>query len=233
MNHVRTTASVMFIIFFACGRTELDSPFDPGASGGSDAGTPGGSGGRGGAGGGVGSDGGVPGTGGGGATTGSGGSGGVAGGGGGVDAGGGFAGFPGNDAGFPMRDAGGRPDVRPVDAPPSSPGRTTCGNTSCDAETQSCCIGTSGTARCTAKDAFCAGASLSCDEKADCPGGTQYCCASSSGGGFPRATCAMTCSGMGSAVLCRSGADCPGSQPNCCGLSGMGLTVFICSRMPC
>lgn len=215
-----------------CGRTDLEVTglpgHDSGASGGRDAGTdiasqPDGS-----TGGQIVTTGGRSGTGatGGGASGGRIGTGGRAGSGGAAMSGGSGGGT--RDAGVDRVDAG--PDL-----PPSTPGTLTCGTESCNVATQTCCVsvavGSVG-AHCVPIGAACTGASLTCDEPADCPG--QVCCFGLLAGGgavtvgsrcAPRAGC----TGITRFIVCRASSDCPAATPTCCNTTGVPICQTACA----
>lgn len=86
---------------------------------------------------------------------------------------------------------------------PPSPGAIACGSGSCNAATQTCCRTLDGGASCTATGQ-CSGASVACDEKADCQGGA-ICCAGLGGRGAAR--CDAKC-GRFDTQLCRTNAEC-------------------------
>jgi hypothetical protein len=140
-----------------------------------------------------------------------------------------------DDAGNIIYDDGGNPIPVPQDAAPgqddgphpnqdapvaqqdsgSTPGVIQCGQTTCDADTQKCCIsggGGGGTATCIDATAQCQGATIACDGPEDCPTGTPQCCATYGGGGGG-VTCTDNCQGL---LLCRLDTDCD-SGDRCCG----------------
>ena len=89
-------------------------------------------------------------------------------------------------------------------------GAIACGQTTCSAQTQDCCVTNQGGATCGAKGS-CQGSSLSCSSSGSCGGG-QVCCAAfvrdGGVGGALNATCAQACSGQ-QAQLCATDAECP------------------------
>ena len=123
---------------------------------------------------------------------------------------------------------------------PPTPGLILCGTTICVASAQQCCLGLGASGldgQCVAPGAACPGATVQCDEPADCPS-KQVCCAgllSTSSGGAgssglipglsigSRCETRTACSGAGQLVVCRANSDCAAGTV-CC----PGLGVAIC-----
>lgn len=89
----------------------------------------------------------------------------------------------------------------------SNPGKVTCGATECTVPAQFCCRG-SGDAGCVDASAFCIGADIECDEKADCPG-AEICCRGGNSGSQRCNATAAECTDPGEAIACKSNSDCP------------------------
>lgn len=247
-------AATAFVALATCGRTELD-PVLAGGAGGQIAGTGGsggGSAGRSGSGaasgtGGTGAAGPMFGTGGalpGGATGGRPGSGGgslgTGGGSGGRGAapgtggitGGGAPGATGGLSGGGTSGSGGN------GIPASTPGLVPCGDQSCTAELEMCCLGASSGgagSRCVRAGNPCPGAALACDEPADCT--TGVCCGSVMvptspstptllSGCVPRGTCAPAPFRF---VFCRRNSDCGPDAPVCCSVQGLTVCQTRCN----
>jgi hypothetical protein len=144
-----------------------------------------------------------------------------------------------DDGGNPVLDDGGHPipvtdaPMPVLDGPPplqqdaavqpdtgATPGVVPCGNTTCEAATQQCCVNPqAGTATCIGANDQCQGLAMSCDGPEDCSGGTPVCCATV--GGQNRdvsCTAAADCSGR---ELCRVDGDCRGGDL-CCGEFTLG-----------
>jgi hypothetical protein len=140
----------------------------------------------------------------------------------------------GNDAGpiqidtGPVMDAmppdfdGGPPP--PIDAGPPPPSPIQCGTSSCDPQTEVCCVTFNGQTineACTAQGK-CSGASLGCTSAASCPSG-EVCC-----GTFTQteqdSKCQTTCGGgFQHPQLCATNAECPSGTT--CKNSPFGLKV--------
>jgi hypothetical protein len=107
-------------------------------------------------------------------------------------------------------------------------GRTTqCGQTSCDAASQDCCLGAGATGACATK-ATCTGSSLACSGTASCPAG-NICCVSvvrmdAGADGGSNATihsqCLASCP-KGETQLCAESAECPSGDECARGASGL------------
>jgi hypothetical protein len=112
------------------------------------------------------------------------------------------------DGGFPPPFDGGPPP--PFDA--GSPPPLTCGNTTCNPQSQQCCITQNGSS-CVLTGTCNGGIALSCTGSASCAKG-QVCCATLGGGGA-NAKCASSCGNPPQAIqICNSKADCKPNQ-NC------------------
>lgn len=132
---------------------------------------------------------------------------------------------------------GGRGGTGATQLPPT-PGLLLCGSTICIAATQQCCLGLGASgldAQCVRPGTACPGATVQCDEPADCPS-SKVCCAgflSSSGAGTGGAASAggiaglsigsrcetrAGCSGAGELILCRADNDCAAGTVCCPGL---------------
>jgi hypothetical protein len=96
-------------------------------------------------------------------------------------------------------------------------GTIECGDDTCDAETEECCVGEGGQT-CVPLDS-CETQTFTCDGPEDC--GEQVCCAAQ-GGGEGGTGCADpgTCGGS---VICRSTEDCPDGQ-ECCNVQQQGMS---------
>jgi hypothetical protein len=88
---------------------------------------------------------------------------------------------------------------------PNAPDVIACGQATCDAATQDCCISPQGEA-CGPKGT-CFGAALSCSSAASCAA-NEVCCLETQSG-EPHASCRPQCGGRGSAQVCASDAECP------------------------
>ena len=125
---------------------------------------------------------------------------------------------------------------------PPTPGLLLCGTTICVANVQQCCLGLGSSGldgQCVAPGTSCPGATVQCDEPADCPS-PKVCCAgllsgSSTGSGAStgslipgislgsRCEARASCTGAGELIVCRSNSDC-GVGAVCC----PGLGVATC-----
>jgi hypothetical protein len=125
-----------------------------------------------------------------------------------------------------------------VDAAAQNTNKVTCGTVECDSTTQVCCAspdvdGGSPDAgslgyKCQAAGDQCAGAKVTCDEKADCPGGTNVCCTNISGTAIA-SECKMTCGGN-EVQLCKTAAEC-GDGGACTQYScPLGRKVYACAK---
>jgi hypothetical protein len=120
---------------------------------------------------------------------------------------------------------GGPSDVR-VDA--SAPHPIPCGNVTCFAPEQFCCIPNAGNPRCAATvGGNCAanGDKLYCDDRTDCASTAQICCATDVANGSSVAECRLlsACTGPAAQVLCdpRDTTSCVGSgTTGRCGTNG-------------
>jgi hypothetical protein len=112
------------------------------------------------------------------------------------------------------REGGGFNCDPPEGGPPCDPGHVPCGGSSCPTSTSFCCQTLTGLAgTCDQTGSTCTqGASLHCDEAADCDAGV--CCLSPIGaaGATVTATCQATCP-SGTFQLCRSNRECLSGQP--------------------
>jgi hypothetical protein len=75
----------------------------------------------------------------------------------------------------PVADGGTGPTGNPPQGQPSDPKKVTCGSTTCDTATQTCCVSRFQDAGCRPANQFCAGREFACDEAADCDTG-ELCC---------------------------------------------------------
>jgi len=128
---------------------------------------------------------------------------------------------------------------------PPTPGLLLCGSTICVASVQQCCLGLGSgglEGQCVAPGTACPGATVQCDEPADCPS-PKVCCAgllstSSTGSGGrtggaaslvpglsigSRCETRTACSGAGELIVCRANSDCAAGTV-CC----PGLGVAVC-----
>ncbi|MGO9839345.1 MAG: hypothetical protein ACLP1X_34625 [Polyangiaceae bacterium] len=95
----------------------------------------------------------------------------------------------------------------PEGGAPCSPGKVSCGSTTCDTATDYCCAGTNGAGTCEPLNGgTCAsGVKVECDETADCASG-DVCCQQDAYGPHS-ATCEASCP-TGYFQVCRSNAEC-------------------------
>ena len=141
------------------------------------------------------------------------------------------------DGGAPdLRRDGPQADAGPV-LPPSTPGVLVCGAQSCNTQTQACCVsvavGAVG-ATCVPAGTACPGASLGCDEPADCAA-TGVCCfglQARAGGVSVGSSCTSrnACGGFGRFVVCRQNGDCAAATPFCC--NSLGVPTCQAARCP-
>ena len=131
---------------------------------------------------------------------------------------------------------------------PATPGLFVCGSAVCLTSSQQCCLGvsTSGavSGTCLALSASCPGASLQCDEPADCASSVQgqgnVCCAglavgATSGGvgGISIGTqcvAASRCTGTTHLIVCRQDSDCHGAGV-CCAGDGLPTCLPSCPKL--
>jgi hypothetical protein len=123
-------------------------------------------------------------------------------------------------AGSATAGAAGNPAVTPI----------SCGQQTCDANTQVCCAGLGGFG-CLAKNKTCNGAVLSCTTPSDCPG-NELCCVAVTGDIANASSCKNRCDNMGNGhdrQICDVDADCQFPFRFCT------TTIFginICTRRP-
>jgi hypothetical protein len=103
----------------------------------------------------------------------------------------------------------------------------TCGEASCDADTQTCCA--SGGLRCVPRGAACDGAVLGCTTNTDC--GEDLCCLSLTGDASAASSCKPQCSmgGTRDRQLCQVDQDCREPFRFC---TPTVFGVNICTRRP-
>lgn len=125
---------------------------------------------------------------------------------------------------------------------PPTPGFILCGASLCSASSQQCCLGVGASgalaASCQTPAATCEGASLQCDEPADCPP-SEVCCFGllTSAAGPSAASVVLgsrcggraTCVGVGRLILCRKDSDCGVGGGVCCPGIGMPTCQATCS----
>jgi len=101
------------------------------------------------------------------------------------------------------------------DAAAPNTNKVSCGTTECDSTSQVCCASPDPDAgapdgglgyKCQASGDTCAGAKVACDEKADCPGGTNVCCTNVSGAAIA-SECKATCGGS-DVQMCKTNTEC-------------------------
>jgi hypothetical protein len=99
--------------------------------------------------------------------------------------------------------------------------RIRCGNLTCSAPDQYCCIPDGSLPRCVSTvGGTCAanGNKIHCDDRTDCPGPNEICCAADIANGSSVADCRplATCNGPKAQLLCdpQDGASCAGSPTN-------------------
>jgi hypothetical protein len=153
---------------------------------------------------------------------------------GGADSGGGTQDSGGKDSGQPQDDAGVADTGRPKDDPGISCGQGASGEINCSPTTQYCCGSASGGSgvnfECKATLATCGGVKIMCDDTADCPGVSPYCCGTFvQNTGYTKIACSAnpacgTPGGNTSYVrFCDPGAktdECVGNGETCSGQSG-------------
>jgi len=145
--------------------------------------------------------------------------------------------------------SGGRGGTTATQLPPT-PGLLLCGSAICLATSQQCCLGLGASGldgQCVAPGTACPGATIQCDEPADCPS-PKVCCAgllssssSGSGGQGPssgtlvpglslgsRCETRASCSSAGELIVCRSNADC-GTGAVCCPGIGVATCQTSCA----
>ena len=97
----------------------------------------------------------------------------------------------------------------------SGPGPITCGDATCTAGAEVCCIGLGpgggGDPSCV-PTGECEEASLACSDAASCPGG-EVCCVDFGGPMDINSSCAPECGGFPSVQLCASDAECLDGEP--------------------
>jgi hypothetical protein len=112
--------------------------------------------------------------------------------------------------------------------PTPTPGEIACGNTSCSAPDNNCCVsnGFPFSTSCQASFPGCLTLSLTvrCDDASDCSG-TQVCCGTLAGGNIVGIACMASCAGQNRAVICRSEAECDAAE-NCTELTQDGFTQY-------
>jgi hypothetical protein len=129
---------------------------------------------------------------------------------------------------------------------PSTPGIFICGSSFCATATQQCCLGLSSSgalsASCLPLAASCGGASLQCDEPADCTSisksQSNVCCAGvavATGGALPvslgsQCVAATQCAGTGHFTVCRVDGDCPRGSV-CCAGDGVPTCLATCPKI--
>jgi hypothetical protein len=113
---------------------------------------------------------------------------------------------------------------------PPGPG-IACGETTCDEETEMCCVEASGrscsTSMCTG-----VGARLECDDAVDCPG--ELCCFSNIFASVRLATfCAPDCGGSSELQVCKEAGECDNGDPchafACGGLDADDIALGLCT----
>jgi hypothetical protein len=140
----------------------------------------------------------------------------------------------GNDTGTPQEDTGAPDTGRPKDDPGISCGQGASGEINCNPTTQYCCGSASGGSgvnfECRNAVATCGGVKIMCDDTADCPGVSPYCCGTFvQNTGYTKIACSTnaacgTPSGNTSYVrFCDPGAkpdECAANGETCSGQSG-------------
>lgn len=133
--------------------------------------------------------------------------------------------------GGPMTDTDGGPTMD-TDGGTGS-GTVACGDMTCDAATQQCCVSGGGggaTATCIGLGEECMGATADCDGPEDCSG-AEICCAMVEGLGGAASCTTDDCSGFTSFELCHSPTDCTDGSDMCCEFSMGGLSASVCRPM--
>jgi hypothetical protein len=123
-------------------------------------------------------------------------------------------------AGFGTAGAGGGVAVTPI----------TCGDQTCNANTQSCCVGLAGL-NCIGKNQDCGGAVLGCTVNSDCAG-NGVCCISITGDVADASSCKARCDNMGTGrdrQLCQTADECAPPFRFC---TATIFGVNICTRRP-
>jgi len=128
---------------------------------------------------------------------------------------------------------------------PATPGLFVCGSAICLTSSQQCCLGVSASGAvsgtCMPLGASCTGASLQCDEPADCTAASQgqgnVCCAGlgASAGSLPisigtQCVAASRCTGTTHLIVCRQDSDCHGAGV-CCATDGLPTCLATCPRL--
>ena len=132
---------------------------------------------------------------------------------------------------------------------PATPGLFICGTTLCQTATQQCCLGVSTagavSGTCLPLSAACTGASLQCDEPADCTSGGQgqaqkqanVCCAGLGAGTAAsplslgsQCVAATACTGTTHLIVCRQDSDCHGAGL-CCASEGLPTCLASCPKI--
>jgi hypothetical protein len=129
---------------------------------------------------------------------------------------------------------------------PATPGLFVCGTAICLTSSQQCCLGVSASGAvsgtCMPLAASCTGASLQCDEPADCTAASQgqgnVCCAglgASTGGTVPisigsQCIAASRCTGATHLIVCRQDSDCHGAGV-CCATEGLPTCLATCPKL--
>jgi hypothetical protein len=120
----------------------------------------------------------------------------------------------------PVAGAGGTVAVTPI----------SCGDQTCNGNTQSCCAGLAGLS-CIRKNQACAGAVLGCTVDADCAG-NDVCCISITGDISAASSCKARCDNMGTGrdrQLCQTDEECLAPFRFC---TPTIFGVNICTRRP-
>jgi hypothetical protein len=136
----------------------------------------------------------------------------------------------GRDAGDAAADAradAGDADASEVGSPGSTPGKVACGNASCDLSLpETCCSGlpAPNSIRCEPGMSCVAGATIACDEAADCPD-IQMCCVDALGQDFASTHCAFDCVGA-RGQACRTDQEC--ATGSCTEWTCGAMHIFAC-----
>lgn len=150
------------------------------------------------------------------------------------------------DTGDAAAGAGGATMPSGVSPLPSTPGLFICGSALCLTSSQQCCLAVSATGvvsgTCLPLSGSCTGASLQCDEPADCTSASQgqsnVCCAgvgAAAGGSLPisigsQCVAASRCTGTGHLIVCRQDSDCHGAGV-CCAGDGLPTCLAACPKL--